>query len=92
MCFGRFSNRKGLPSLLLSDNASTFKSSSLEIRNLRFSEKVRTELSNQRVTWQNVTEKAAWFDGAWKRLVRSVKRCIKKTIGKTSLDLWNYLH
>ena len=86
MCFRRFSNRKGLPSLLLSDNASTFKSSSLEIRKLRSSEKVRTELSNQRVTWQNVTEKAAWFGGAWERLVRSVKRFIKKTIGKTLLD------
>ena len=86
MCFRRFSNRKSLPSLLLSDNASTFKSSSYEIRKLRSSEKVRTELPNQRVTWQNVTEKAAWFGGAWERLVRSVKRFIKKTIGKTSLD------
>ena len=30
-------------------------------------------------------EKAPWWGGFWERLVQSVKRCLKKTIGRTTL-------
>ena len=83
--FRRFSSRRGLPSTLISDNAKTFKASSKEIEKLVKSPEVQRYLSNSRVTWKFIIEKALWWGGFWERLIQSVKRSIKKTVGRTSL-------
>ncbi|CAB4022910.1 RNA-directed DNA polymerase from mobile element jockey, partial [Paramuricea clavata] len=83
--FRRFASRRGLPSLLVSDNAKTYKSASKEIRNLSRAEEVWRYLSNNRITWQFIVEKAPWWGGFWERLVRSIKRPLKKVIGRASL-------
>lgn len=83
--FRRFSSRRGLPSTLISDNAKTFKASSKEIEKLVKSPEVQRYLSNSRVTWKFIIEKAPWWGGFWERLIQSVKRSIKKTVGRTSL-------
>ena len=46
---------------------------------------VERSLSNSRVTWKYIIEKAPWWGGFWERLTQSVKRSIKKTVGRTSL-------
>ena len=61
--FRRFASRRGLPSLLVSDNAKTYKSASKEIRNLSRAEEVWRYLSNNRITWQFIVEKAPWWGG-----------------------------
>ena len=33
-----------------------------------------------------ITEKATWHGGCWERMVRSTKRCVKKVLGRTSLN------
>lgn len=43
-------------------------------------------LSNKRVTWKFIIEKAPWWGGFWERPIQSMKRCIKKIVGRTSLD------
>ncbi|XP_068712770.1 uncharacterized protein [Montipora foliosa] len=83
--FRRFSSRRGLPSTLISDNAKTFKASSKEIEKLVRSPEVQCYLSNSRVTWKFIIEKARWWEGFWERLIQSVKRSITKTVGRTSL-------
>ena len=72
-------------STLISDNAKTFKASSKEIEKLVKSPDVQRYLSNSRVTWKFIIEKALWWGGFWERLIQSVKRSIKKTVGRTSL-------
>ena len=84
--FRRFSSRRGLPSTLISDNAKTFKASSKEVVKIVGSQEVQRYLTNKRVTWKFIVEKAPWWGGFWERLIQSVKRSIKKTVGRTSLN------
>ncbi len=61
--FRRFASRRGLPSLLMSDNAKTFKAACKEIRRLTRVEEVRRYLTNNRITWQFIVERAPWWGG-----------------------------
>ena len=69
-CLKRFISRKGVPRLVISDNGKTFKGSSLKVF-----------LSQHGITWQFNVPRAPWWGGFFERMVRSVKRCLKKTLG-----------
>ena len=84
--FRRFAGRRGLPSTLLSDNAKTFKAGCKEVKTIVRSHEVQRYLSSNRVTWKFIVERAPWWGGFWERLIQSVKKCLKKTVGRTSLD------
>ena len=83
--FRRFVGRRGLPSRLLSDNAKTFRAASKEIMKLSRAPEVTTYLTNNRIIWSFIVEKAPWWGGFWERLVRSVKCPLKKVLGRSSL-------
>ena len=85
LSFRRFTSRRGLPSMLISDNAKTFKSASKEVERICRAKEVQDFLSGQGVTWQFIVEKAPWWGGFWERLVRSVKIVLKKIIGRSTL-------
>ena len=84
--FRRFASRRGLPSTLLSHNAKTFKAGCKEVKTIVRSHEVQRYLSSNRVTWKFIVERAPWWGGFWERLIQSVKKCHKKTVGRTSLD------
>ena len=86
LAFRRFASRRGLPSTLLSDNAKTFKSACKEIRNIIGSRKVAAHLTRHRVTWNFTVERAPWWRGFWERMVQLVKRCLRKAIGRSTLN------
>ena len=86
LSFRRFVSRRGLPSVLTSDNATTFKSASREIQRICRSEEVQDFIASRSVTRQFIVEKAPWWGGFWERLVRSVKIALKKVIGRCSLN------
>ena len=46
---------------------------------------VKQYFANARMKWTFNLEKAPWWGGIFERLVRSVKRCLKKTIGGATL-------
>ena len=83
--FRRFTARRGLALKIVSDNGSTFKSASRQIADLMKSPVVRQYLAEKRVEWIFNLEKATSWGGLFERMVRSVKRCIKKTIGGARL-------
>ena len=83
--FRRFATRRGLPATLNSDNAKTFKSSSKEIRKITRAEEVWCFLTNKRINWNFIIEKAPWWGGYWERLVQSIKRPLKKILGRSTL-------
>ena len=85
LMFRRFVSRRGLPATLISDNAKTFKSSSKIILNIARAADVIKYLNNNRITWRFIRERAPWWGGFWERLIRSVKRCLKKCIGRANL-------
>ena len=84
--FRRFASRRGLPSTLLSDNAKTFKGGCKEVKTIVRSHEVQRYLSSNHVTWKFIVERAPWWGGFLERLIQSVKKCLKKTVGRTSLD------
>ena len=50
------------------------------------SPEVQQHLPNNGVSWKFIVEKAPWHGGFWERLIRSVKRCLKKSVGRATLS------
>ena len=84
--FRRFVSLFGLPATLISDNAKTFKSASREVKNIIRSTEVQRHLTDQGVNWQFIIERAPWWGGFWERMVRTVKRVLKRVIGRSNLN------
>ena len=70
---------------MLTDNAKTFKSASVDVKKISKSSEVKKYLANRQIDWQFIMEQAPWWGGFWERLVRSVKRCLKKSVGRSLL-------
>ena len=70
---------------MLTDNAKTFKSVSVDVKKISRSSEVKQYLAKRQVDWQFIMERAPWLGGFWERLVRSVKRCLKKSVGRSLL-------
>ena len=68
----RFIARRGLPSVLYSDNAKTFVACVSELQ------RVYGHLSPH---WKFIVPRSPWWGGWWERLIRSVKSAIRKTLG-----------
>ena len=47
--------------------------------------KTQMSASEKNVTWKFTLTKAPWHGAIWERLVQSVKRCLKKVVGRTTL-------
>ena len=86
-CLRRFAARRGLPSLIVSDNAKTFTATERAIRRLFNQPTVKAELQTKRVTWRFNLERAPWWGGFFERMVRSVKRCLRKVLGNSKLTV-----
>ena len=67
--FRRFISRRGTPSKVITDNASTF--TSIE---------TQTFATNRGITWQFNPPAAPWWGGFFERMVQQVKRCLRKIL------------
>ena len=67
--FKRFTARRDVPRLVVSDNVSAFKSEELE-----------RLLAEYSISWQFIVALAPWWSGFFERLVKSTKRCLKKSL------------
>ena len=83
--FRRFCARRGLPSVVISDNAKNFKSASKEVKRLLRSPRLGESFARKQVKWQFIVDRSPWQGGAWERLIRSVKRCLLKIVGRSML-------
>ena len=86
LAFQRFTSRRGLPAILISDNAKTFRGSSREIKKIVRSKKVLRYLANNRISWKFIVEEAPWWGGFWEQLIQTVKQCLRKTTGRATLN------
>ena len=71
LAISRFSSRRGVPKLFVSDNFKPFKS--IELKNFLFKSGIK---------WQFILEKSPWWSRFYERLVGIVKNSLKKVIGK----------
>ena len=86
ICFRRFAARRGTPSLIVSDNAKTFKSAATFMEKLSKDETFLSVLSGERVEWRFNLEHTPWWGGFFERMVGTVKRCLRKLIGNARLS------
>ena len=90
-CFKRFAARRGTPCQIISDNSTTFESASKIIANMLNELSVKTYFSEVHVSWKFNLEQAPWSGGIFEGMIRSMKRCLKKTIGNiTNFPTINY--
>ena len=83
--FRRFAARCGLPRLLISDNAKTFKSACKQIRKISQSIAVKEVLTKKGMEWRFIPNRSPWFGSVYERMVRTVRSCLRKTIGRAML-------
>ncbi len=76
--FRRFTARRGTPARMISDNAKTFKTASVSISSICERPEVKKFFSTVQVQWQFNLEKAPWWGGAFERMIKSAKRCLRK--------------
>ena len=69
---------------MISDNGKTFKSAAKLIRQILESPESRryNVLLPVHIEWQFNLERAPWWGGIFERMVKSAKRCLRKSVGK----------
>ncbi|XP_068211733.1 uncharacterized protein [Palaemon carinicauda] len=86
MVFRKFCSRRGFPSLMLSDNATTFVSTSVYLKNMAESSLVQEHLNAIECKWKFIPGRAPWFGAIWERLIGLLNTCLKKVIGQAFLS------
>ena len=86
-CLRRFTSRRGIPEMLITDNASTYKRANKLLIMLFKRKEVQAYLANQHITWRYNLELAPWWGGFYERHVGLVKKSLKRILGKALLTL-----
>ena len=86
-CLKRFAARRGLPRKFISDNAKTFKSAAKYVKAVFKDATVKEHLVGLGSEWMFNLERAPWWGGAFERMVKSTKRCLRKMIGRAHFSL-----
>ena len=68
----RFVGRRGIPSVIYSDNSKTFKSTVHEMQKF---------YGHTAPKWNFITPRSPWHGGWWERIIRSIKGSLRKTLG-----------
>lgn len=84
-CLRRFASRRGRPSLIISDNAKTFKAASKVLKGFGEDVELNAYLENNHIDWKFNLEKTPWWGGFFERMVGTVKRCLRKVLGNAKL-------
>lgn len=90
LAFRRFLSRRGVPQVIYSDNALTFKKANKELKNLWSvirNEEVLNYFSDTRIQWKFIVERAPWWGGFYERLVGATKLALKKSLGTKCLEV-----
>ena len=88
MALRRFIARRGKPSLILSDNGSSFIGAERELKESIAEwnqSRIQDKLSQENISWKFLPPAASHMGGAWERLVGTVKRALKVVIGTQTL-------
>lgn len=87
LAFRRFTSRKSLPKLMISDNATTYVASAGEVERLTSSQTLQETLSYHGTKWKFIPKRAPWYGEFWERRVGMTKNCIRKVLGRSLINL-----
>ncbi|XP_053406534.1 uncharacterized protein LOC123530253 [Mercenaria mercenaria] len=85
--FRRFSSRKSLPKLMISDNATTYLSAASQLKKLFLSTSLQEALSMKGTEWKFIPKRAPWYGGFWERLIGLTKTTLKKILGRAFVTM-----
>ena len=85
-CLKRLCARRGTPSLIISDNAKTFKATVKLLERLGNEEAVVDFLNSRKITWRFNLERAPWQGVIFERMIGTVKKCLRKVLGNARLS------
>ena len=91
LAFQRFCNFYTIPQYLYSDNAKSFLKSGNILENSLHSEEFRAELDKCNIKHIKIPLYSAWVGSAWERLIRVLKSCLYKVIGRSKLTYFQLL-
>ena len=90
-CLRRFTARRGLPEIIVSDNAKTFKSAAKVLTKVFSHPSVKRFLANRRISWKFNMDRAPWWGVFFKGMIQNAKRSLRKTLRNAKLD-YDELH
>ena len=91
LAFHRFCNLYSIPQYLYSDNAKAFlKGGSILEQSLQ-SKEVKEELEKINIKHVKIPLYSAWVGSAWERLIRVLKSCLYKVVGRAKLTYFEML-
>ena len=82
----RFYNNHGIPEAIYSDNASTFTSGALVMKEVFTSNEFKASFGTHTIKHINIPLYAPWVGAIWERQIRTVKSCLRKAIGRQKLN------
>lgn len=91
LAFIRFCNRFTIPDSVYSDNAKTFLSGAALLQEIFSSNAFSDKYKTHNIKFKNIPIYSAWYGATWERLIKVVKDCLYKTIGRLTLSYFNLL-
>ena len=85
-----FITRKTRSRLIISDNAAVFKATASWIKKIRKSERLQDHLAREDIRWQFNLSRSPWWGGMYEQLIKSVKKTLYKTLGRTTLNFQQF--
>ena len=77
--------RRGVPGLMVSDNAKTFKHTAEWLKTLRLDDGLQNCLTSEHIQWRFNLSRAPWWGGFFERLIGITTTALSKSIGKALL-------
>ena len=89
--FKRFTNLYGVPEALYSDNAKSFVASGKILSDILTSSEFTDHLQKDCIKHITIPMYAAWVGATWERMLRTIKSCLHKSIGRSSQSYFDLL-
>ena len=82
----RFCNQYGIPTHVYSDNAKSFISGVHVLEKVLASNEYKDRFGVYNIKHVKIPLYSPWIGATWERLIRTIKSCLKKTIGRSKLS------
>ena len=91
LAFQRFCNTYSIPQYVYSDNAKVFLKGGMILEKALQSKEVKEELERCNIKHIKIPVYSAWIGSAWERLIRTMKNCLYKVIGRAKMTYFELL-
>ncbi len=91
LAFQRFTNLYSIPKFIYSDNAKTFLKGGSILEQSLTSNEFQEELKKNDIRHIKIPLYSAWIGSAWERLIRVLKSCLYKVVGRSQLSYYELI-